>query len=336
MSGVVLRYFPWAPKIPWKMRHGKFLIPELSQAIWSRVISNHDPIVVSNGGLMEAYYSLSYFELLNLNFHTKKFYWSGDPKFNSLIRINALAEPVNKPLDKSFPVRFPTPLFMDTVGNVYLNALNDYTFFRSMYGGKNKPNYLPLIQQIANNSTQPWDERCIPVMRNWNLLPAQISQWAKVNRFNLQKPYVVICPDRGLSMHKQSALGWNEMQVRSVASMLMQSGIQTIVFTNHMRKMQSNPAWFVKADIPWMLFFASTARAILSEEIDMLMVTLGLSEHTRVIGKPLKYQWSLEKNAKFLGRKQVILEMDELTPYLVFQAITEEYGRKNDPHDGHL
>lgn len=324
---VVVRYFPWAPKIPWRVHKGKYLIPQLTNAIWSRVIETHNPVVVANGGLLEAYYSLIYLELLNSTFPLKSRYWSGPKKFQPLIKLNGLAHLTDSIISDSVLERFPTPIFMDTVGNTYLNCMHSYMSYRSIYGGPDRRRYQSLVEQLIQNSCQEWCEHYTPLMRNWNVIPDQISQWAKINRFDLNKPYVFIAPDQGLSIHKKSALGWGEMELKSLSAMLMQSGIQTVVFTDRIRKTHTSQAWFIKSNLEWMIFFATYAKVIMADEIDFLLMAPLLNPRAKVIGKLFKSPWSLSGNAKFFGLKDVIYENRELTPYKVFQEVTESNGR---------
>lgn len=313
-----MKYFGWAPKIPWKMNNG-FVNPNVPMAAWSKAIDIHNPIVVCNGGPLEAYCSTMYFEMLNMHFPGKKLLWSGSPKYSNLIAMNGLAGFAENRIDDETLSRFPTPIFMDRLSNCYLNCLSNYIYSYPISTGDRKKNYRPLVKQMAANMTQPWQELYMPQIRNWGNVPQQVAQWAKVHQFDMNRPFALITPDVGTSIHPQSALGWSDMELKAFTAMASQAGIQTLICSSKPQLTQT-AAWFCKAPIEWQIYFATKAKAVLSEQVDMLIIALFVNPVIKVLSKKLKSPWSIKQNGKFLGRTD-IYELGELSPYWAFQTI---------------
>lgn len=318
---ISIKYFPFSPGVPWKIKSGKYIVPQISNAIWAKSIESRDPIIVSNGGLLEAYFSLVILEMLNTTFINKKKYWIGDVKFKNLIGINNLASTIDdQKIDNNMLSSYPVPMFMDKMNNIYFNVMCSYIKHNSFTETNNHKNYRPLAEQLINNSTQNWNSDFIPKMRNWGNIPNEINEWAKVNKFNMSKPFVLIMLDKANSIHNKSCLGWSDMETKALSAMLIPHGIQTIVFSNDMFKSYTNSSFLLKPNIYWFLFMLKSASMILSDSIDYLLISLMYS--TTLVCKKLKNSFNILSNAKFLNSESVIYETNKLTPFYVFQKLT--------------
>src|SRR5690554_6700310 len=96
MASFSIKNFPWAPGLSWKIKNGKYVVPELPFELFSKSLKNKDVVVCSFGGLVESFYSLSILELLNNNLIGNKLYWAGNSEYQNLLKLNGLAKYFNK------------------------------------------------------------------------------------------------------------------------------------------------------------------------------------------------------------------------------------------------
>src|SRR5260221_420987 len=85
------QYFPFSPGIPWKTKNN-IIIPQIDSPTFNKVIEGRDINIVSFGGLIETFLSLSILEQVHFLYPSKNFYYSGNDKFNDLININGLCK----------------------------------------------------------------------------------------------------------------------------------------------------------------------------------------------------------------------------------------------------
>lgn len=315
-----IKYFPFSPGVPWKINNGKYITPHISNAVWAKSVESKDPIIVSNGGLLEAYFSLVILEMLNSTFINKKKYWAGNIKFKNLININGLASTIDTKIDNDILLSFPVPMFMDKINNIYFNVMCSYIEHNSFTKTNKYKNYKPLVKQLIDNSTQTWNYNFSPKMRNWGTIPNEISNWCKINKFNLSKPFILIMLDHTNSIHDKSCLGWSDIEIKALSGMLIPYGIQTLVFSNDMFKSYTNSSFLLKPNISWFLYMLNSASMILSESIDYLLISLMYSKP--LVCKKLKNSFNIKANSKFLKSESVIYETNKLTPFYVFQKLT--------------
>jgi len=105
MKKFSVKSFPWSPGIPWKVRRGKYVIPELPAELVSNVLRGKEAVVCSFGGLLESFYSLSILETMNKNLLAKKLYWAGNNEYEPLVAANSLAQPFYDASINSWPYK---------------------------------------------------------------------------------------------------------------------------------------------------------------------------------------------------------------------------------------
>lgn len=312
-----IKYFPFAPGIPWKVKNGKYVVPELPSEAWRHALHGRDAVVVAYGGLIESFVSLSYLEILNYTMPSVKLHWCGNLKFKPLISINGLGS-FEETNIKDIVSNYPVPLFMDQKDNVFFNCLNNYLNVKPYYGGKGYHDKKPIIRQIFRNSTFKWDTHYTPQLRNLNC-DLELKRWAQSAKFQFKRPYVCVFPEAGWSQHDQSMLNWTDAELKAFSMMLKQADISVIVFTNYPNK-YNNSIYTIPIRLDFMFNLIPNAKAVLSKDIDMLLISNMISSAT-LIGRPYKNELSLKKNNYFIERQNVIYTDKALTPYAAFNAI---------------
>lgn len=322
-SNDTIRYFPFAPGIPWKIRSGKYVVPGLNSAAWNKAVGCRDVVVLSYGGLFESFVSLSLFEIMNYSSTSTKLMWSGTRRYEPLVKMNGLATVCPVILPEETTQNYPVPVFLDKSNNVYFNCLNNYIRVNAYYGEFGYKDHRPVIQQLTENFMIPWETRFLPQFRNLKLLKDEIDKWTRLSKFQFNRPYVCVFPDCGLSQHKQSMLGWSDNEIKALAAMLRQVGISTLVFTDNPGKYYASSAYVLPAKVEYILLMLKSAKAVLAEEIDLLLIAEMVSS-ARIIAKPAKNELNLYKNQRFLGTSNVIDTIKGLTPVKAFNAICGE------------
>ena len=254
------KFFPFTPSIPWKVKYGKYIVPKVNLNIWKELISKKDIVVVANGGLIESFVSLCYFEMMNITSASNKLFWIGDHRFDYLIKTNGLATISNVTISNEILSKYPTPIFLDNSNNLFFNCLNNYLIYRSWYNIKGIKNYRPILDQLFINSLTNWNCDYLPNMRRMIFPSKELLSWCKVAGINLNNPYICIFPDKtNLSIHKESCLQWDNIQIKALAACLKQKGISTIVITNDSTKYYNSNVYTIpiKLELPATLKFTS-------------------------------------------------------------------------------
>lgn len=309
------RYFPFSPGIGWKIKSGKYVVPEVHLDVWKKIIKNKSITVVCYGGLFESYLSLSYLEMLNYITPKNKLFWCGNDEFSSLVSLNGLAQLTDNCPPHSLR-NYPVPIFMDTTGDVYFNCLNNYQKIAPYYGGKGYKDKTTIAKQLFRNSTLPWELQYLPKFRNIENNYDGLGTWIRATRFNVNKPYVCICLETKFSNHPVKTLTWNEDDIKYFADILSRQGISTVVITRHPGKFY-NPAFYClpSLKLDTILPFLYNAEAILSDEIDLLLVGMISSSTSKVITRQINKTYDLHKNAHYLKIHRSNLHMlSKLTP----------------------
>lgn len=319
-SNETIRYFPFSPGIPWKVKNGRYVVPHLSSDAWVRATKSRDIILLANGGLVESFVSLSLFEILNYASTTSKLMWAGNRQFESLVRLNGLASVCPISFSNDIIQKYPVPLFLDKSTNTYFNYLNNYIDVKTFYGEYGYRDCRPIAQQLTSNFIIPWEKRYLPQYRNSQIALGELDKWSKLSRFQFRQPYICIFPDRGLSQHKQVMLGWNDTEVKALAAMLRQVGISTLVFTNNSNKYYASPVYTLPTNPEYMLLMIRAAKAVLADEVDPLIIAEMISS-AKIVAKPSKNEINLHKNRKFLKSSNVIHTLRKLTPVKAFNVI---------------
>ena len=320
-----VKFFPFAPKVPWKLNYGLYVVPEINYETWQTIISPAETISVvtdhTSCGLIEAYFSLSYLEFINKANLGKKLLWAGNDKFNKLLWMNGLAKPSDKSFTKELLKKYPTPIFLDKKHNIYFNFLNNYIDVYNYCGNFAYVDNKPLLRQMWRNLAIAgvMDDMFIPQLRSFRI-SAGVEKWVKENNFYINKPYVCIFPDlnSGFSVHGGRMLNWNVQQVRAFSAMLRQAGYSTIIFTNNVRFFTGENV--APMDLDFILYFLLKSKAVLSEEVDFLLLSMMLS-NAKVIALKKKDHTDILQNAQFLNRSNVIDRTKGLTPAMAFNNL---------------
>lgn len=309
------RYFPFSPGIGWKIKSGKYIVPEINLDVWKKITKNKSITVVCHGGLFESYFSLSYLEMLNYIAPQNKLFWCGDDKFSSLVSLNGLAQLTKKFQSYNFQ-NYPVPIFMDAVGDVYFNCLNNYQKIIPYYGGRGYKDKSAIVKQLFRNSTLPWELQYLPKFRRIESNYNGLDTWIRSTRFNVNKPYVCICLDTKLSNHSIKTLTWNENDIKCFANTLLKQGTSTVVITERPSKFHNNAFYCLPSlSLNTLLPFISKAEAILSDEIDLLLVGMISSSTSKIITRQINKTYDLRINAQYLKIHRPNLHMvSQLSP----------------------
>jgi hypothetical protein len=317
--------FPFAPGIVWKLKHGKYVLPELTLASWKTALTKKQATIVlpPDAGLLEAFYSFSLLEALNQVEPQVQLSWAGPNRYHSLVQVNGLAQPIN-PLNQSLLRQFPTPLFLDREQQAYFNCLNNYLTVSAYYGQTGYQDKRAVVQQITEKSLLPWSPRYIPKLRTWPE-SKELTTWLKLHRIYPNSPFVLIIPEVTThSQHQVESLTWGPQPIRALAAMLSQVGITTIVAAMNPAKFYDSIAVTLPFDLNSVLQLMPQAQAILAKDLDFLLLALSLSE-AKLLTTKQPHQFKLEKNQKFLGGVQnQIYTFSKLEPLTVFYSIYQK------------
>jgi hypothetical protein len=313
--------FPFCPEVPWKIYSKGIVSPKLSNVALNKLIANKDVVVATNGGFIESLTSLSFFEMVNFYYPTKKMYWSGNPNFNYLSWVNGLSNISNVHLSLELLEDYPTSIFLDKDNHLFFNCLNNYLTIKSYDKTYQLKNKSALLSQILKNLTQPWDENFIPKFRNL-IKPIEVTKWEKLCRFYPNQPYVCLFPDwnSGFSIHSKKRLNWTPKEVKALFSLLRSAGINLILFTNNHGR-YPGCLFTLPLKLDFFLPFLINAKAVLAEETDFLLAALLLS-NAGVAAIKRKSGLNLQSNVKFLKKQNVIYTgKRKLNPVEVFEFI---------------
>jgi hypothetical protein len=319
MLSIKTKYFPWAPAIPFKIKAGRYLLPELSQDAWQKAFSNNDIVATCFGGLFESYYSGACHEALNKLLPGKTLYWSGNEKFNLIIPYGALAQ--SKSFIEEVQVKkYPTPIFFDKDGHTYINCLLNYIdkyTFKGDYIGIDKN---PVSFQLFRNIMVEWSRDYLPQLRNFEE-PEDIKKFIKTNKFNMLKPFILLIPERtGVSMHEERGIDWGMQEVRSFISMIRPM-INVVIATDYPHK-YNKLGYFIKPSIENILYLIQKSSYILSNEIDYLLISLMLGNNILICNsKPGNL--NINANKEYLKSENKIYCYEKVEPFAAYEVIKE-------------
>lgn len=315
-----VKYFPFSPGIPWKIRCGKYIVPELSASLWNNIYKEKNITVAAFGGLMESFFSLSILEVINQILPGSKLFWSGNKSFSNLVQLQGLATQDTQ-LSQNILNQYPVPLFLDNNKNIYFNCLNNYLQVKTYYGTKGYYDNRSAPRQIFENGMVPWQKEFIPKFRKLSI-SNDLNTWLKTNKIHPNQPYVIIIPDNtGLSQHSISALNWNVSQVKAFGAMLAYKGIIPIIFTALPHKYYDPALKVLPIKLDFLLALLPKAKAVLSKNIDFLFIATALSP-AKIFCNPTKGAFDLTKYHKFLRENKLIYISKEIPPADVFSLIT--------------
>lgn len=316
-----VKFFPFAPGIGWKLKLSKYIVPEVSLDTWKKITKDKSITVICHGNLIESFFSLSYLEMLNYFAPQNKIFWSGNPKFLDLVKLNNIAKPSNENL-ADLVDKYPIPIFMDKLGDVYFNCLNHYKVTKPYYGGKGYKDTACVSKMALKNLTVPWNIQYIPKFRNINFPSREFLNWAKVARIDLNKPYVCFFYKNDVSGYKISTLNWNENQLKALAAMLRQQGILPLMFSNQAGKFYGSSFYCLRFNFETIIGLLEKAQAVLSNEIDFIILAMIVSKRSKIIMNEISKQYRVARDIRFLGlERSNIYAKWALTPLDAFDII---------------
>ena len=320
MSSNSVRFFPFSPGIPWKLKKGKYILPDVPFAHLIKLLQNKELVVTAFGGLLESYYSLSILEIFHAIDSSFPLFWNGNKNFEELVNLNGLAQVTNIMSPKTLG-RFPSPIFFDQENRAYFNCLYNYIDIYTYYLKFGYINSLPLVQQILNNSCVSADYFVFSKLRRLEQ-PANLSFHLQSNKIDLSLPYILLFPDEGISIHQDvCCLDWSINDIGAFNAMLFGHDIQLIIITHNRQKYFGNNSLKVLPfDLSAVFYLLPQAKAVLSKEIDLLLIANHLSD-AMLFSSPQSKPFQLSKNSKFLQKENVIYDREEVDPQLVFNKI---------------
>jgi hypothetical protein len=320
-SSYSIKYFPFTPGIPWKMKNSKYIVPELASTLWKDHISNKEIILACFGGLIETYFSFSILESINYVSPKLKLSWAGPIQFKFLCEMHGLAK-YYPDFDRDILEDFPTPIFFDKQNRVYFNCLNNYLIVKSYYGTKGYKDKRILARQIAEKSLVPWDEKFIPKIKSFSI-SKELEQWINLVKFKTTTPIVLILPDHTEhTQHNINCLKWTPQQVKFLGKMLRSKNINTIVLSTQPSKYYDPNINVLPYKLEYFWYFIQQTKAIFSYDIDFLLLANILSQ-AKVFTAYSKHQFSLKGNNKFFNKNNYLYINKNLQPSDVFEKILE-------------
>lgn len=321
MLSETVKFFPFSPGIPWKLKNGKYVQPEVPSNHLSNLIDGKSLVVLNFGGPVETLFSLFFIETLKTLKPSQNIHWVGNKKFSSLVKAQDLGY-YSEIVDESVLKRFTTPVFFDKEGRAYFNSLYNYLKVYSYYLDYGYDNHKSGSGQILNNlcyASAFWEK---PKIRN-----IEVSDDLRFHlnsaKIDLSLPFVLIMPDEtGDSLHQNTCLNWSARDINSLAAMLHSQQIQTVVLTPKVGKYFGGQAKCVPYNFDFALTFLSKASAVLSKGLDFLYIARVLFANTS-FSLPISGPWSWKKNQRVAREENVIYVEKDLSPHFVFDCIKE-------------
>lgn len=315
-------FFPFSPGVPWKIKNGKYVIPELPVSCFVDILKTRDAVLSAFGGFAESFYSLSILEAINYTAPGTKLFWCGDSKYHHLLEVNGLAKPFSGITQFDLD-RFPVPIFFDMNDRAYFNYLNNYLDVKTYYLENGYRDRRPLIQQIVEKSTIGWDIRHLPKLRNFQM-PQDIDPYLRMCKLHVNGPFALLFPDGDdYSLHNVNCLGWDSHQIRSVAAILQQRNIPLVLVTNKINHYAYSQAKILPLRADFVLYLMNKASAILSKNIDFLLVSLAISD-AKIISIEQKHEYNISKNMRIIDCNNDIYSREVLSPVDVCNFIVEK------------
>lgn len=295
-----MKIFPFSP-VWWKLR-SDVVQTSLSTSGWAKLIGKRNLVVSTSQGFLEAFLSLSFLEGLKVLHPDNSLFWSAPPMFRELGVWQGLAQPFEGLTDFDLE-RFPVPIFWDKDGRTYFNSCFNYPIKKDIQGYKIGKSSGIILNQILRNFIQDWNISYTPQFR-CSQPRSQLIQWLKIYQVE-KKPFITILPDvTGYSCRKEKFLKWSPTQVKEMAAIMATHGYGTVVLSPQPQLYKDKHIHTFVPQSTDIIWFLSQTKAVLSREIDFLLVSMFLS-NSPLIGSlsSLKYSIKLELNRSFLGKR---------------------------------
>lgn len=320
--------FPYCPGIPWDINDKNMIVKKLKGQPSALMTKNIN--IVCHGGLLEAFFSTFCIEYFRTKYPEKNILWHGREEFKNIIKIQGVANyssEVTEGIANSYPIHF----FKDKENNTYFNLLNNYFEYHTYLGKsikKNKNNFIDVINKnfmIDNLLDYPFK------MRD-EIKDFELDSWCKLNKNVINKPYILILPDRLThSLHKSDFINFSPMELRALSSVLSVQGIQTIIMSDDPSKYTGNFR-FIKYSFTRFLFLAQNAKIVLSRQPDFSIISLLLFKNNtysyflrhmpKIKLKPTirRVKGSVDPDWKYLKRQETL-------PFMIEQITRKIYER---------
>lgn len=305
------KFFPFSAGISWKIDRGKYIIPETDYNTWQNLFTGKDIIVVSFGGLIESFFSLSCVEVFKRLSLDNNIYWIGNPEFSFFVRAQGLCKVSNINITKSKLSEYPVPIFFDKNSNVYFNILNNYLVRKSYWGKYPDEIKLPVFQQIANNITIPWDNY-IPILRNIDNV--FFNKLIKSGRIKKKTKVVSII----LNDNSNDIMGWNIHNIREFVQLMSIKRIKVIIFTKETYKYHGLNCLVFNYSLNNIIQAIIKSWMVLSNDIDWLLISLIISD-AHLISKHIDGPFNLFANAEFIdSSNDIFTDREGFLPIDIF------------------
>lgn len=318
------KYFQFSKSIPWKYKYGKVLIPSVNGELFNYSLIDKVITVIANGGLLESYFSLAIFEALHFMNPIRELYWEGNQLYLNLLKYNNLAKPTANVLGQKFVERYPVPLFFDKLNNAYFNCLNNYINVKTFNLKYFEQSRDPVLKQIFSNALIPWDIDYIPKLRTFKYNSEEFNIWSKSNRFYINRPFVLIIPDKSYSIHDVSCMDWSIHEIKAFAAILQNYGIAVVIPTLNKAAYYDSP--FICTAPPTLEFILplmENSSLIISKEIDFLLLGLLISKaKLAMLDLKKNVEFNLNFNKIYIGRDNDIYVKKQLKPIELLNFIS--------------
>ena len=316
LSRVNTQYFPFAPGVPYQVKNGRYVLPELSQEHWQKALSKKEVVITAHAGLFESLLSCSVLEVINKLLPGKTLHWIGEDDFSQIYYLNGLATR-SYLIDKEQISQYPVPLFFDADDRVYINCLHNYVNVYTYAGEYRYKCRHAVSKQLFQNSMVDWSVRYLPQLRNLEE-PVEYKKWSNTVKFKEQRPYVLLFPEQtGLSQHDAVGINWTPQEVRSFVSMLKPAGVSVVLCVKDVRRWHGMQAYFPPFQLDIVLYLMSGALAVIARDVDFLLSAMLVSD-AMIIANTQRHELDLNKNKKYLQVSNEIHLSKNMSPYQVF------------------
>lgn len=274
------------------------------------MLNGRSIIITSFGGLIESFFSLCAAEAIVSFESSQKLYWLGNSKYHPLLRAQGLCKPSSINMKPEILKQYPVPLFLDNGGNAYFNILNNYLFRTSYWGKYTEEVHAPIFEQMARNIMIPW-HGYVPKLRN--LGNEFLDDMFKIGRLRPTSKVISIILDDT----NNDILQWSIQNIREFAQLSSHKGWKVIVFTNNTNALYGPNVLTAEYNYRNILQAVNNSWVVMSNDIDWLLISIMTSD-ARIISTHIDNQYSLFKNAEFLGVHNDIFTNRNLLPVDAF------------------
>lgn len=309
-------YFPFAPGIPLNVKKG-YILPKLDPEVWNRAFNRDKCTFVCNKGFLESVYTLCLIEAFHKKFPLGKAEFISNG-FDYIYESQGLAKKSKHNITNQMLKKYPSPIFFDKPGNIYVNCLYSYINIVNKFGKYLFHNVSKTVfHQIYKNIMLSWEESYIPLLRKIEI-PLKLKELCEQYKFNFKNKYIVIIADRTeLSKHGPTCLNWNSNDIKSFVDMFKGTDYKVVIFSKVPHKYYGIKALSLPIRVDYILYMMHYANVILSEEIDFLLSALLISKAATFSLKTFD-EFKIEKNIKDMQIDRVHYSIDDIRPINVF------------------